>query len=75
MKILEVKSLAISDVKVIRYGKFKDHRGFFSEHFRKSDFETCVDIGSLRNVEFIQCNESWSRAGTVRDFIFSGTHT
>ena len=70
MKILEVKSLAIPDVKVIRYGRFKDNRGFFSEHFRKSDFEGRADIGSLRNVEFTQCNESWSKAGTVRGLHF-----
>jgi dTDP-4-dehydrorhamnose 3,5-epimerase len=70
MKIMEVKSLAIPDVKVIRYGRFRDHRGFFGEHFRKSDFSVRVDLGSLRDVEFSQCNESWSKAGTVRGLHF-----
>jgi len=70
MKIIEVKSLAIPEVKVIRYGRFTDHRGYFSEHFRKSDFEGREDIGSLRNAEFSQCNESWSKAGTVRGLHF-----
>jgi len=70
MKIIEVKSLAIPDVKVIRYGRFGDHRGFFGEHFRKSDFEGRDDIGGLRNAEFSQCNESWSKAGTVRGMHF-----
>ena len=66
MKILEVKSLAIPDVKVIRYGRFVDSRGFFCEHYRKSDFAVIADTGFPRDAEFIQCNESWSKAGTVR---------
>ena len=33
MKILEVKSLAIEDVKVIKYARFGDHRGYFTEIF------------------------------------------
>ena len=70
MIILEVKSLVIPEVKVIRYGRFGDHRGFFGEHFRKSDLEVRDDIGDLRNTEFIQCNESWSKAGTVRGLHF-----
>ena len=70
MKILEVTSLAITYVKVIRYGRFNDHRGFFGEHFRKSDFEGREDLGSLQNVEFVQCNESRSKAGTVRGLHF-----
>ena len=70
MNILEVKSLAIPDVKVIRYGRFGDHRGFFGEHFRKSDFDEREDIGSLRNIVFTQCNESWSKAGTIRGLHF-----
>jgi dTDP-4-dehydrorhamnose 3,5-epimerase len=70
MKILEVKSLAIPDIKVIRYGRFGDHRGFFGEHFRKSDIEGRADIVALRNIEFSQYNESWSKAGTVRGLHF-----
>ena len=70
MRILEVKALEIPEVKVIRYGRFGDHRGFFSEHYRKSDFQTHPDMSFMRDVEFIQCNESWSKAGTVRGLHF-----
>ena len=63
MKILDVKTLAIPDIKVIRFARFADDRGYFSEHFRKSD------LGRLdfqKGIEFFQCNESYSRARTIR---------
>jgi dTDP-4-dehydrorhamnose 3,5-epimerase len=70
MKILDVKSLAISDIKVIRFARFADHRGFFAEHFRKSDFRDHAKLGFMKEVEFLQCNESYSKAETVRGLHF-----
>ena len=70
MKIIEVKELAISSVKVIRYGRFCDHRGYFTEHYRKSDFHNPETMNFMKNVEFMQCNESYSRKGTVRGLHF-----
>jgi len=70
MKILDVKSLAISDIKVIRFGRFGDHRGFFAEHFRESDFRTHPQLGFMAGVEFSQCNESYSKPGTIRGLHF-----
>ena len=67
MKILNVKSLAISEIKVVRFGRFADHRGFFTEHFRKSDFE---NLDFMRGIEFLQCNESYSKPGTIRGLHF-----
>ena len=67
MKILDVKALAIPDVKVIRYARYPDHRGYFSEHFRKSDFGK---LDFQKGVEFFQCNESQSKARTVRGLHF-----
>ncbi len=67
MKILDVKSLAIPDVKVIRFGRFPDPRGFFCEHFRKSDFAL---LDFMNGVEFLQCNESRSRPGVIRGLHF-----
>jgi dTDP-4-dehydrorhamnose 3,5-epimerase len=67
MKILEVKSLAIPEVKVIRYKRFCDHRGFFSEHFRKNDF---LGLEFMKGIEFYQCNESYSKPGTIRGLHF-----
>jgi dTDP-4-dehydrorhamnose 3,5-epimerase len=70
MKILAVESLGIPDVKVIRYGKFPDHRGFFGEHFRKSDFARNASLEFMARTDFMQCNESFSRPGTIRGLHF-----
>ncbi len=67
MKILEIKTLEIPAVKVIRFARFADHRGYFAEHFRKSDLG---QLGFLKGVEFQQSNESYSRPRTVRGLHF-----
>jgi dTDP-4-dehydrorhamnose 3,5-epimerase len=69
-KLLEVKQLAIEEVKVIRFARFFDHRGYFVEHYRKSDFANNPDTAFMKNVEFVQCNESYSKKGTVRGLHF-----
>lgn len=72
MKILEVKSLALPEVKVIKFARFHDHRGYFSETFRRSDFKGAnPEVAAfLKNVEFSQSNESFSKAGTFRGLHF-----
>ncbi len=70
MKIIEVNELAIPAVKTIRFQRFVDHRGYFTEHFRQSDFEQHEATGFLRGVRFVQANESYSRAGTIRGLHF-----
>lgn len=70
VKLLEVKSLAISEIKVLRFARFHDHRGYFTEHYRRSDFLTHPDLQCLQGVEFVQANESFSRPGTVRGLHF-----
>lgn len=70
MKILEVKSLAIEDVKVIKYARFSDHRGYFTEIFRNSEFKTDPRLDFLKTVKFIQGNESYSRKNTIRGLHF-----
>lgn len=70
MKILDVFDLAIPEVKVIRFARFRDHRGYFSEQYRFSDFESGPDTPFMRGVSFPQGNESYSRAGTVRGLHF-----
>ena len=67
MKILEVRSLAIEDVKVIKYARFCDHRGYFTETYRKTDFK---ELDIFKNVEFIQSNESYSKKGVIRGLHF-----
>jgi dTDP-4-dehydrorhamnose 3,5-epimerase len=70
VKILEVKNLAIPEVKVIRFARFHDHRGYFAESFRRSDFRNRTDLSFLRDVDFLQCNESYSQRGTIRGLHF-----
>jgi len=70
MKILSVTSLVLPDVKVIRFGRFADARGYFTEPFRRSDFDSHADLGFLKDVALPQINESWSRPGVVRGLHF-----
>jgi len=70
MKILEVRSLQIPDVKVVRFGRFRDHRGYFSEPYRRGDFDTHPETSFLKGLSFPQANESASSAGVVRGLHF-----
>jgi dTDP-4-dehydrorhamnose 3,5-epimerase len=70
MKIIEIKTLAIPDIKVIRYGRFCDNRGYFSEQLRKSDIHSHPQMNFLKSFDFMQANESYSKAGVVRGLHF-----
>ncbi len=70
MKITGIEALKIRDIKVVRFARFCDPRGYFSEHFRKSDFAKHPEMGFMKGVEFVQCNESFSRPGTIRGLHF-----
>ncbi|MGV7218116.1 dTDP-4-dehydrorhamnose 3,5-epimerase [Bradyrhizobium sp. UFLA05-112] len=64
--MLEMRCLAIPDVKMIRTDRFRDARGYFCETFRRSAF---AEKGILH--DFIQDNQSSSdRIGTVRGLHF-----
>ncbi|EIG57079.1 dTDP-4-dehydrorhamnose 3,5-epimerase [Bradyrhizobium sp. WSM1253] len=64
--MLELRSLAIPDVKVIRPDRFSDARGYFCETFQRSAFAA---KGILH--DFVQDNQSSSdRIGTVRGLHF-----
>jgi dTDP-4-dehydrorhamnose 3,5-epimerase len=67
MKIVRVDRLTFPEVAVIRFARFHDHRGYFTEHYRESDF---AGVDFLRGVHFRQMNESFSRAGTIRGLHF-----
>ena len=67
MKILDVCALNIPEIKVIRFARFIDHRGYFSEQFRRSDLKAIIDF---KDVEFVQANESFSKKGTLRGLHF-----
>ena len=70
MKILEVKNLEIPEVVIVNYKRFSDHRGYFTEHFRKSDLIDKSGIESLKGKAFLQANESFSYKGTFRGLHF-----
>jgi dTDP-4-dehydrorhamnose 3,5-epimerase len=70
MKILEVKALAIPDLRVIRFGRFRDHRGYFTEPYRRGDFAQHPETAFLKGISVLQMNESWSQAGTIRGLHF-----
>src|SRR4051794_9462543 len=66
MLMLEVQSLAIPDVKLIRTKRWSDGRGYFCETFQRPAF---AEQGILR--DFLQDNQSCSdRTGTVRGLHF-----
>lgn len=70
MKILKIKELAIPDVKVVKYKRFTDHRGYFTEQFRKSDLIDNREVDFLKGMNFVQANESFSHKNTFRGLHF-----
>jgi dTDP-4-dehydrorhamnose 3,5-epimerase len=70
MKIINVKQLEISEIKIIKFQKFSDHRGYFSESFRKTDIELDERVSFLHGENFNQINDSYSKAGTIRGLHF-----
>jgi len=71
MKILSVESLAIPEIKVIRFARFCDLRGYFTEPFRRSDLKSHPETAeAFRDVEFVQMNESFSCSGVIRGLHF-----
>jgi dTDP-4-dehydrorhamnose 3,5-epimerase len=63
---IEIESLAIPDVKLVRSTKIGDARGFFSEVYNEEEMcEAGIDI------RFVQDNHSWSEApGVLRGLHF-----
>lgn len=70
MKILDVRPLAIPDVHVIRFARFLDDRGSFTESYRRSDVEGDEAVSFLHDLAFVQVNESHSHADVVRGLHF-----
>jgi dTDP-4-dehydrorhamnose 3,5-epimerase len=65
-KPLDVRGLAIPDVKLIRTPRFSDARGYFCETFQRADFAAQGLV-----CDFIQDNQSSSsQPGTVRGLHF-----
>jgi len=63
MKVIQTKELAIPGVTVLKFGKFYDHRGYFTETYRKSDMKEL-------DITIVQANESLSKKNVVRGLHF-----
>jgi len=70
MKILEIKSIVFPEVKIIRYARFFDDRGFFTESFRKSDIINNSEFKFFASQEILQANVSYSSEGVIRGLHF-----
>lgn len=70
MKILGVRNLSFPEIKVIRFARFRDQRGYFTEVYKKKDFETHPDLDFIRNITFVQANVSYSKKNTIRGLHF-----
>lgn len=70
MKIVDTTSLALEEVKVVRFARFRDKRGYFTEPYRRSDLDGDPTTSFLAGLAFPQANESFSRAGVVRGLHF-----
>ncbi len=59
MKIASTVALSLEAVKIVRFSKFVDNRGYFTEPYRKSDLEKTLP--ELAATHMLQANESYSR--------------
>lgn len=70
MKILEVKSPVMPDIKIIKYQHFVDQRGYFTETYRKDTLDQNLQTAFLKNINFTQVNESFSKKGVLKGLHF-----
>lgn len=70
MKILSLNSLAIPEVKIIRFARFSDIRGYFTESYRRSDFTNHPEMTFMKDFSFMQQNESYSKKYVLRGLHF-----
>ena len=68
MKIESIKSLIIPEINVIRFSRFTDVRGYFTESYSVRDFTPLKDEIGKWNV--VQVNESFSKENTIRGLHF-----
>ena len=63
---MKFESTFIEGLAVISPKKIEDERGYFLESFKKAEFENFIG----REIDFLQENESCSKAGTIRGLHF-----
>ena len=62
--------LALPGVRVLRFQRHRDKRGYFVETFRRTEFSKTPIHALLGNLDLAQMNESFSHAGTIRGLHF-----
>lgn len=70
MKILEVKSLEIPDIKTIKFSRFLDHRGYFTQKFKKEDLSNFPGLESMKEATFTEAIQSYSKKNVIRGMHF-----
>jgi len=70
MKILSIKSLALPEIRVIKFARFLDQRGYFCEPFRESDLLNSGQVDFLKGQKLVQQNENFSKANVARGLHF-----
>ena len=55
---------------MVRFARFSDNRGFFTEPFRRSDLQNYDGLDVFKKTEFVQINESFSHKGVCRGLHF-----
>jgi len=65
MKIIKTKTLDLPEVKLIKFCRFCDNRGYFTETYRESDFRKVIP-----DFKIYQINESYSKKGVIRGLHF-----
>ena len=64
MKIISTKKLSLPGVKIIKFERFYDHRGYFAETYNKEH------LAQSLGWEVVQINESLSKPNVVRGLHF-----
>ena len=70
MKIISVKDYKLPGIKIIRFARFCDARGYFTETFRQNDFIEHPEMDFMKNFQIVQINESFSKPQTLRGMHF-----
>lgn len=70
MNISSITNSIVPDVKVIKFARFADDRGYFTETFRRSQLFNHPELVGMKNIDFVQANESFSKKGVVRGLHF-----
>ena len=64
---LTISEIKLKDLYIFEYEKFRDERGYFTEHFRASDFSK---YEPMKDFKIMQTNESFSGRGVFRGMHF-----